>query len=118
MIIKQIIIRRAKSTKSFFEMSTRIRRDTKRNGESSVSFLSMFIGFGFCKSSDKILCGHYNRNRGFTIEKIVRIISELLTFIEAQSCNSSAHLSLSSGENFQGAKLFSILLYMPFHSAG
>ena len=30
----------------------------------------------------------------------------------------SVHLSLSSGLNFQGAKLFSILLNMPFHSAG
>ena len=30
----------------------------------------------------------------------------------------SVHLSLSSGLNFQGAKLFSILLNIPFHSAG
>ena len=31
---------------------------------------------------------------------------------------SSTHLSLSSGLNFQGAKLFSILLNMAFHSCG
>ena len=31
---------------------------------------------------------------------------------------SSAHLSLSSGANFHGAKLFSVLLNIPFHSCG
>src|SRR5580765_966795 len=30
----------------------------------------------------------------------------------------SAHLSRSSGENFQGAKLFSVLLNIAFHSCG
>jgi hypothetical protein len=45
MIMKQMTARRKKSTRSFFEISTRW--EIKRTGESSVSFLSKFIGFGF-----------------------------------------------------------------------
>jgi len=43
---------------SFFEISILIVLDKKRIGEISVNFLNMFIGFGFCKSADKIITGN------------------------------------------------------------
>src|SRR4051812_6918192 len=50
---------------------------------------------------------------------VITIVSiEPTSYFQIEELRSSAHLSLSSGENFQGAKLFSVLLNMLFHSAG
>ena len=67
---------------------------------------------------------HFARLRGsclYTKKKPDRFFEavRLSYFEDGSYCESdSVHLSLSSGLNFQGAKLFSILLNITFHSCG